>query len=298
MCVSITNLFNKYFNPTHTKLQHHLYTNYIFTNNPNKFAITIGIYYKKYNSNNNNLFDCINDLNNINEFLLEKCNFSSSNIISLCNDEANNKNIQISIQKMILFSQNNPDAELWFSFSGHGSQKNSFIETDGNAEPICPVDYKTNGYVSDIWLNSNFCNKLSDSSKLFVLMDCCHSGSNLDLQYKFVNNKLLSVGTSLSTKAAIIKISRGFAPNSLSGCKDSEVSSDYYENYENYDQEHQGALTNAFLDTNHHSIFSNRIKDINHLLSTNHFKQTTLLTLSKPNLIHWSLYDKQYELII
>ena len=79
-------------------------------------------------------------------------------------------NIESAIQQMILFSQNNENAELWFSFSGHGSQKNSFIESDGKTELICPSDYKTNGYISDNWLNSQFCNKLSDSSKLFVLI--------------------------------------------------------------------------------------------------------------------------------
>ena len=90
----------------------------------------------------------------------------------------------------------------------------------------------------------------------------------------------------MSTKAAIIKIS---------GCKDSQVSSDYYDNF---DQEHQGALTNAFLDTNPNSIFSNRIKDINHFLSNKNFKQIPLLTVSNSELINWSLYDERFELII
>lgn len=283
MCVSIKNLFNKCFNPTSSTQKS---TNYIFTDNPNKFAITIGINYTSDDSTTDDLYGCINDLNNINEFLLEKCNFTSSNIISLCSNEATKSNIDSAIQQMILFSQNNQNAELWFSFSGHGSQKNSFIESDGKTELICPSDYKINGYISDNWLNSQFCNKLSDSSKLFVLMDCCHSGSNLDLQYKLSKKKLISVGTPLSTNAAIIKIS---------GCTDSQVSSDYFDQN---DKQHQGALTNAFLDTNHHSIFSKRIKDINKFLSKYNFKQIPILTMSNTNLINWSLYDKQIELIM
>jgi len=278
MCTFIKNLFKMCFNPQLSK-------NYIFTNNPNKFAITIGINYNNDDSNNNDLFGCINDLNNINEFLLEKCSFTSSQIISLCNSEATKENIENAIIAMIEFSNTNPHAELWFSFSGHGSQKNSFIENDGKTELVCPVDYKINGFISDNWLNSQLCNKLASSSKLFVLMDCCHSGSNLDLQYNYINNKIVSVGTPLTNNSNIIKIS---------GCKDSQVSIDYYNTYE---LKYQGALTNAFLNTNSKSTrFCNRITYINHYLSN--FKQIPLLSVSKPNLIHWTLYDAEIELII
>jgi len=281
--------FKKFFNCCNSQqpINSYLSTNYVFTDNPNKFAITIGVNYDDNDINSDDLYGCINDLNNINEFLLEKCNFTSSQIISLCNTDATKENIEKSISSMINFSNNNPDAELWFSFSGHGAQKISFIEKDGKTELICPVDYKTNGYISDNWLNSNLCNKLNDSSKLFVLMDCCHSGSNLDLQYNYVNNKVNSVGTPLTNKANIIKIS---------GCKDSQVSVDYFNSN---DSEHQGVLTNAFLTTNHKSNkFSNRVKNINKYLRSRNFNQIPLLSFSKQNLAYWSLYDSNIELII
>jgi metacaspase-1 len=316
MCTFIKNLFKMCFNSQH-QIHTHLSTNYIFSNNPNKFAITIGINYIDDDFNSNDLFGCINDLNNINEFLLEKCGFASSQIISLCNSEATKQNIINAILSMIEFSNNNPDAELWFSFSGHGSQKKSFIESDDGNELIFPDDYKTNGFLSENWLHSNLCNKLNNSSKLFVLMDCCHSDSNLDLQYSYIDNKIVSVGTPLTNKSNIIKISQGFVPNSQSRpkvisdrpkvisdrpkvisdrCKDSQISIDYF-NTQN--SEHQGALTNAFLNTNNHSIrFCSKLNHIQNYLYNSNFKQIPLLSVSKSNLIHWILYDTRIELII
>ena len=96
-----------------------------------------------------------------------------------------------------------------------------------------------------------------------------------------------SVGTHLTTKANIIKIS---------GCKDSQVSVDYFNSN---DSEHQGVLTNAFLTTYHKSNkFSNRIKNINKYLRSRNFNQIPLLSFSKQNLLYWSLYDSNIELII
>ena len=78
-----------------------------------------------------------------------------------------------------------------------------------------------------------------------------------------------------------------------------EISFRNKERFDNYDLQHQGALTNAFLDTNQGTNrFCNRIDSINNYLSKSNFKQIPLLSVSKPNLVHWILYDNQIELII
>jgi hypothetical protein len=262
------------------------YKHHVFTDCPNKFAISIGINYANDSDNNNNLNGCINDLNDINQFLLEKCNFSSSNIYSLSDEEATKNNIESAINDMVQFSHQYDNTELWFSFSGHGVQKNSFVEKDGKTELICPVDYHSNGYISDNWLKHNFINKLSKTSKLFVLMDCCHSGSNFDLPYKLQNKNIIQVEPPSQDIANVIKIS---------GCRDDQTSTDFYDLSE---QEHQGALTCAFLDSNSSNKFTKRHHKIINSLKSNGFKQKPILSFTKPDLINWYLYDETYELQI
>jgi hypothetical protein len=257
--------------------------NYIFSNNPNKLAITIGINYDNDDTDSNDLSGCINDLNNINQFLLEKCNFCSSNVISLCNNEATKDNIESAIETMVQFSNNNENAELWFSFSGHGGQINSFVENDGKNEVIYPCDYTTEGYITDNWLNYNLINSLSENSNLFVLMDCCHSGTNLDLPYKFINDKIVQTKKPYKILANVVKIS---------SCNDKQVS------FEIFTDKSNGVLTNSFLETNDNDQFITRIKNINNYIKYNKYLQISNLSFTKPKLLHWSLYDEQFELFI
>lgn len=257
--------------------------NYIFSDNPNKFAITIGINYDDDDFDENDLSDCVNDLNNINQFLLEKCNFCSSNIISLYNTEATKENIKIAIQKMVDFSNNNENTELWFSFSGHGAQINSFFEEDGKNEVILPSDYKSNGFITDNWLNYNLINSLSEKSNLFILMDCSYSGNNLDLPYKFINDKIIKINNPYKSQANVVKIS----------CSDDEnISREFFKKQLN------GVLTSAFLNTNDNYQFITRIKNINNYIKSNKHKQISNLSFTKPKLLHWSLYNKEFELFI
>ena len=262
------------------------YKHYVFTDNPNKLAVTIGINYKNDSDTTNDLNGCINDINDINQFLLEKCCFSSSHIYSLSDEEATRENIEAAIEDMVKFSHRFDNAELWFSFSGHGVQKNSFMEEDGKAELICPVDYETEGLISDNWLKANFINKLSKTCKLFVLMDCCHSGSNLDLPYYLEDKTVTKVGTLVENTANVIKIS---------GCRDDQTSTDFYD-YS--DKEHQGALTCAFLESNSGDRFLKRHNKIINNLKSNGFKQKPVLSFTRPDIINWYLYDERFELNI
>jgi len=280
---NLKNLFTCCFN-NESMMQSYLSQNFMFSENPNKFAITIGINYSNNNDSSDDLLGCINDLDSINTFLLEKCHFSSSNIHSLCDSDATKENIENAINEMVRYSKLNPNSELWFSFSGHGVQKNSIIEQDGKTEYICPSDYKKNGLISDDWLNFNLLNKLPNSTNLFILMDCCHSGSNFDIQYQYKDKKFKSVGKPLLNNANVIK---------LSGSEDNQTSADYYDNA---DKKHQGALTNAFLDTNNDIRLSNFLKEINKYLKNKYFTQNPVLSISDPKLVHWYLYNKDLEI--
>ena len=74
-----------------------------------------------------------------------------------------------------------------FHFSGHGSQVKDMNgdEEDGFDETLVPEDYKTAGQITDDYLFEMLCAKLPAGSRLFAVMDCCHSGTILDLPYAF-----------------------------------------------------------------------------------------------------------------
>jgi Caspase domain len=58
-------------------------------------------------------------------------------------------------------------------------------EEDGYDETIVPVDYDSAGQIRDDDLYQNLVCALPSGAHLVALMDCCHSGSVLDLPYKY-----------------------------------------------------------------------------------------------------------------
>ena len=71
-------------------------------------------------------------------------------------------------------------------------------------------------------------------SKCFVLFDCCHSGSGLDLKYNF-NSTELSLNFNPPLTEGIVIL--------LSGCSDSQTAADTVD----INNKPSGALTNSFI---------------------------------------------------
>lgn len=128
-------------------------------------------------------------------------------------------------------------------YSGHGGQVktlNDKYEDDNFNEALIPLDFYTNGVIEDDYINLVMTNKLPQSSikGIFALMDCCHSGTAMDLSHKgTLNNNMLSCLHERDNK-----ILEKYNILALSGCKDSQTSADAY-----LDNSYQGALTNNFL---------------------------------------------------
>ena len=78
---------------------------------------------------------------------------------------------------------------LLLHFSGHGvSQKDADAfadEADGADECLVPLDYVENGVVKDDDLFRTLVAPLAPGASLVAVMDCCHSGTMLDLGYDF-----------------------------------------------------------------------------------------------------------------
>jgi len=74
---------------------------------------------------------------------------------------------------------------LFFLFSGHGGQKEdqNGDEEDGYDETILPCDHRTAGIIIDDDLHDWLVKRIPVGAKLTALMDCCHSGTGLDLPF-------------------------------------------------------------------------------------------------------------------
>ncbi|CAB1101079.1 unnamed protein product [Ectocarpus sp. CCAP 1310/34] len=74
---------------------------------------------------------------------------------------------------------------------GHGGsvKDTSGDEADNMDETLVPVDYKSSGQITDDEILEELVMVLPEGVTLTVVMDCCHSGSILDLPYALKANE-------------------------------------------------------------------------------------------------------------
>jgi len=93
---------------------------------------------------------------------------------------------------------NNPQAAIdwlvcepgtcnFFHYSGHGGQVRDPTgnRPSGILDTICPVDFQQNGQINSDILHEHLVSRLPANSTLFVILDCCHSGSALELPFVY-----------------------------------------------------------------------------------------------------------------
>jgi len=224
----------------------------------------------RYPEGNLHLRGCHNDVKSIYTFLQElygnqKDKFEIDYQILIDTDDkicGNSDNITYqyptydNIQNSILKLISGYDYII-LSYSGHGSYITDWNgdETDGQDEVICPVDFETKGFIPDDWFRNQFLKKLNQNTKVRILMDCCHSGTIMDLKYKFdINNKYIENNDKLYQLDCDVQ--------ALSGCGDSQSSFDVYTA-----GKFQGAFTNCFIKSFHKDINTKKLCiDINNRL--------------------------------
>ncbi|KAJ9466514.1 Metacaspase-1 [Diplonema papillatum] len=141
---------------------------------------------------------------------------------------------------------------LFLHFSGHGSQEEDRDgdEVDGLDETICPVDYERAGMISDDVLKAQFLLRVPVGNRVLAVMDCCHSGTVLDLPYYAVANRseadCVLMGDQMSDKNRI-----ACDALMISGCEDAQTSADVNQVGKQFvelaDPRAGGALTSALL---------------------------------------------------
>ena len=76
-----------------------------------------------------------------------------------------------------------PGTINFLHYSGHGGQVRDPTgnHPSGVLDTICPVDFQENGQIDSDMLHQKLVRSLPSNSSLFVILDCCHSGSALEL---------------------------------------------------------------------------------------------------------------------
>lgn len=218
-----------------------------------KRAVVIGINYKGTSAQLNG---CINDADNIcDQLLLEGYRESDVRVMvdnSPKNRRPTRKNIIGAIDWLVKGAK--AGETLWFSYSGHGTHTRDWSgeEVDGRDEALCPLDYQRAGLISDDYLRKHLVDRVPAGVKLVVILDCCHSGTGLDLRWNYEDRSTRAKRTHrfnlhdwnlVQTCREDRKIPRTHASVvCLSGCHDSQVSMDTV-----FDNQAVGALTYAFL---------------------------------------------------
>lgn len=135
---------------------------------------------------------CINDVAAMRTFLNQTYGFPLEACLFLTDDSTDpmwsptRRNILWGLQW--LMHEAGPGDSLVFHFSGHGGQRattNFADEPDGFDETILPVDHLTAGEILDDEMNEILVQGAPEGVKVTAIMDCCHSGSILDLMYSY-----------------------------------------------------------------------------------------------------------------
>lgn len=227
------------------------------------------------------LYGCINDTDNLRQFLTYNRYFKQDELLFMTDDQTGDMyptktNMMKQFVELVNFANANPDKDvlLFFSYSGHGAylQDQNSDESDKRDEVLCPVDCDQVGYIRDDDLKSQFVDKLPANVKLTVLIDACHSGTVLDLRYHYLKTKkpIINVKSS-DTKCQICMVS---------GCLDNQTSADaWLPDSVTAKYESQGAMTGAFIYNYRDEInYTQLITNMRNWLRAKRFDQIPQLT--------------------
>jgi len=216
-------------------------------------ALLVGMNYYR---TQNQLQGCINDCHRVADVLRTVYKFPSGNMSFMTDDQppANStfpikENIIRELQTLVQSTK--PGDVSVFHYSGHGMLDNSASSTNinnpGVDDALIPVDVLTKGYYDssreikddELW---GIVNQIPAGAILFVIIDACHSGSELDLPYN------LHIDPSQKNRYTVEKVERRPETQGtiimISGCKDNQTSLDTVDN----NRRPAGALSYALCD--------------------------------------------------
>jgi hypothetical protein len=186
-----------------------------------KKALIIGI---NYYGTNYKLAGCINDALNASKHLQK--HFPMCRLHRIITDvtaiKPTRKNILDSIKWLV--SGLKPGEHVYFHYSGHGGllRDTNGDEVTGQDSCIYPVNGTRIETITDDELRTALADSIPAGSKCFAVLDCCHSGSALDLRYNVQTPSINSLVYREDKKYEKTKGQVIF----ISGCKDDQTAAD------------------------------------------------------------------------
>lgn len=208
---------------------------------PKRRALLIGINYPK---SKNALKGCVQDVFSMRDLLHTVYDWNQENDSIRClYDEQQSSPSHYPTKKNIfegirwLMDSVAPGDILVFQFSGHGTQMRDVtgVESDGMDEMIVPADAKESGYIADNLLHELLAQPLPSGARLTAVMDCCHSGTGMDLPFIWEKGQWIVDDNPFFTYGDV---------QLFSGCCDSQVS---YDSSSLGGLTKGGAMTKAFI---------------------------------------------------
>eukprot|EP00672_Neobodo_designis_P013882 CAMPEP_0174856780 /NCGR_PEP_ID=MMETSP1114-20130205/36215_1 /TAXON_ID=312471 /ORGANISM="Neobodo designis, Strain CCAP 1951/1" /LENGTH=370 /DNA_ID=CAMNT_0016091585 /DNA_START=54 /DNA_END=1166 /DNA_ORIENTATION=- len=155
-------------------------------------AVLIGI---NYYGQKGELSGCVNDVRQMKNFLVSQGFRDTPDCMQILTDDKSLQNAAPTAGNIIaalqwLVKDAQPGDSLFLHYSGHGGQlpDDNGDEEDGYDETLVPVDYATAGQIRDDTIFKIIVAPLRENVRLTCVMDCCHSGTILDLPYEFSAN--------------------------------------------------------------------------------------------------------------
>jgi hypothetical protein len=211
-----------------------------------KFALIVGV--NHYATPGLDLNGCVNDANNMKDFLLECCGFEDAGIKMLLDAQSTKSNILGHLNWLV--SKGAEGVELFYYHSGHGTQvyDASGDEEDRLDEVLVSHDFDWNDPLLDDYVADIF-KKLPVGAFLSMICDTCHSGSmTKDIVRNIAVPKEMAEkmkGKDLKVRKFGMKKDISKSPQNhilLSGCKDDQTSSET-----TIEGMRQGLLTYTFI---------------------------------------------------
>ncbi|CAM9599946.1 unnamed protein product [Ectocarpus sp. 6 AP-2014] len=153
----------------------------------NHKALLIGI---NYTGGKGELKGCHNDVKQMREYITTHgYPADGANLKIVSDDGEHEEPSKENILKAIKWLVHGAKAgdSLFMHYSGHGGsvKDKTGDEEDNKDETMIPVDYMKSGQIKDDEILKELVMPLPEGVVLSVVMDCCHSGSILDLPYSF-----------------------------------------------------------------------------------------------------------------
>lgn len=205
-----------------------------------------------YRGHNKSLKGSINDVLAMRYLLVDKLGFPNASVIVLTENEKDifriptKANIRAALRWLVHSCQ--PGDSLVFHYSGHGSRVRDLDgdEIDGYDESLCPIDYETEGRILDDEINETIIRPLPRGATLHAIIDACHSGTFLDLQFMCrINRGGSYMWEDHRTPHGTYKGTRGGIAICISACDDHQSSGDTIA----FTGFPTGALTYSFVKT-------------------------------------------------